>query len=52
MEIRYMMPDDLTMISKVYEESWKSTYKGIIPQAYLDSVPEGGWAADWDKQLE
>lgn len=45
MEIRYIMPiDDRRMISKVYEESWRSAYKGIIPQEYLDSIPEGRWA--------
>lgn len=51
MEIRYIMPtDDRRMISKVYEESWKSAYKGIIPQEYLDSIPEGRWAPKLDKQ--
>jgi len=50
MEVRYMIPaDDRRMISKVYEESWKSAYKGIIPQEYLDSIPEGRWAPNLDK---
>lgn len=45
MEIRYITPDDDRMaISKVYEESWKYAYKGIVPQDYLNSIPEGGWA--------
>lgn len=45
MEIRYITPvDDRMAISKVYEESWKYAYKGIVPQDYLDSIPEGGWA--------
>lgn len=51
MEVRYIIPaDDRRMISKVYEESWKSAYKGIIPQEYLDSIPEGRWAPNLDKQ--
>ncbi len=51
MEVRYIIPaDDKMMISKVYEESWKSAYKGIIPQEYLDSIPEGRWAPNLDKQ--
>ncbi len=51
MEIRYMVPaDDRRMISKVYEESWKGAYKGIIPQDYLDSIPEGRWALGLDNQ--
>ncbi len=49
MELRYMIPaDDRMMISKVYEESWKSAYKGIIPQDYLDSIPQGSWAPNID----
>lgn len=44
MEIRYITPaDDRMLISKVYEESWKYAYKGIIPQHYLDSIPECRW---------
>lgn len=45
MKIRYIkLTDDKMAISKIYEESWKSAYKGIIPQDYLDSIPEGHWA--------
>lgn len=45
MEIRYLVPgDDLFALSRVYELSWKHAYKGIVPQAYLDSIPEGRWA--------
>ena len=36
--------DDLMAVSNVYEQSWKSAYKGIIPQSYLDSIPGGRWA--------
>ncbi len=49
MEVRAMIAtDDRSMISKVYEESWKSAYQGIIPQDYLDSIPEGRWAPKLD----
>lgn len=42
MEIRYITKDDNPLeISKIYESSWKYTYKGIIPQNYLDSIPTG-----------
>lgn len=50
MEIRYITPaDDRAAISRVYEESWKFAYKGIIPQDYLDSIPEGQWARSIDR---
>ncbi len=49
MEIRYITSEDDRMaISKIYEESWKYAYKGIIPQSYLDSIPEGCWASQTD----
>ena len=45
MEIRKLLPaDDPYAVSAVYEQSWKSAYKGIIPQSYLDSIPAGRWA--------
>ena len=49
MEVRYIKADDdRVAISKVYEESWKYTYRGIIPQDYLDSIPTGKWAQNLD----
>ena len=46
MQIRYITKsDDRLAISKVYEESWKYAYKGIVPQDYLDSISEGQWAS-------
>ena len=47
MEIRYITPtDDKMTISRIYEESRKYAYKGIIPQDYLESLPEGRWVAN------
>ncbi len=49
MEIRYMSSaDDKNAISKIYEKSWKCAYRGMIPQEYLDSIPEGRWAEKVD----
>ena len=42
MKIRYLVPsDDRKAISSIYEISWKYAYAGIIPQDYLDQIPEG-----------
>ncbi len=50
MEIRRLRPDDdRNALSRVYEESWKHAYRGIIPQDYLDGIPRGQWAASADK---
>ena len=49
MEIRYIASsDDRTAISRIYEESWKHAYKGIVPQDYLDTIPVGLWAKCFD----
>ena len=42
MEIRHVKrTDDRYAISRIYEESRKFAYKGIVPQSYLDSIPVG-----------
>ncbi|MBC2575244.1 GNAT family N-acetyltransferase [Peptostreptococcus canis] len=49
MEIRYIISsDNKKMISRIYEESWRYAYKGIIPQSYLDAIPEGQWVNNFD----
>ena len=49
MEIRYINPsDNREEISKIYENSWRYASKGIIPQDYLDAIPEGRWVNIFD----
>ncbi len=49
MEIRYMTDlDDRRAVSRIYEESWRHAYCGIIPQEYLDAIPEGRWVKNLD----
>lgn len=50
MEIRPLRKTDSRLeVSRIYEESWKSAYRGIVPQAYLDGIPAGLWAANLDR---
>ena len=42
--------DNLLEVSRIYEESWKTAYRGIVPQAYLDAIPIGRWAANRDQE--
>lgn len=50
MKIRYINKNDNPLeISNIYESSWKYTYKGIIPQEYLDCIPTGRWADSINK---
>ena len=44
MEIRlFDKNDDLYAISRIYEQSWKFAYEGIVPQEYLNSISRGAW---------
>lgn len=49
MEIRYINSfDDRNLISKIYENSWRYAYRGIIPQGYLGKIPNGHWSKNFD----
>ena len=40
--------DDRRAVSRIYEESWRRACRGIVPQAYLDAIPEGRWVKNLD----
>lgn len=45
MEIRKVtQADDFDAISRIYSLSWKTAYKGIVPQQYLDGLSETRWS--------
>ena len=49
MLIRSLGPgDDRLALSRIYEESWRREYSGIVPQEYLDAIPTGRWAPFFD----
>ena len=44
MEIRKVVAnDDYFAIGNIYAKSWKDTYKGILPDKYLDSLSARTW---------
>ena len=43
MEIRPMRAGDAAEVSRLYVKSWREGYKGLLPQEYLDSLPEDKW---------
>jgi RimJ/RimL family protein N-acetyltransferase len=45
MEIRrFSATDDINDVSRVYAQSWKSAYRGIVPQDYLASISKDRWS--------
>jgi GNAT superfamily N-acetyltransferase len=50
--IRKARMEDATAIARVHVESWRSTYRGLIPDEYLDSLDAGARAEMWKQSLE
>ena len=36
--------DDANAIARVQAEGWRSAYRGIVPDDYLDSIDIDSWA--------
>ncbi len=51
MRIREARPEDAPRIAWVHLESWRTTYPGIIPQAYIDSLTVENGTKNWQERL-
>jgi len=52
MEIRrFSETDNIDDVSRVYAQSWKSAYRGIVPQDHLDNIPQNRWSEKLSKEL-
>jgi ribosomal protein S18 acetylase RimI-like enzyme len=49
--IRRARVDDAVAIARVRVESWRTTYRGVIPQSYLDAMSVEASATLWDRTL-
>jgi len=52
MEARKATIDDVQDISRIRALSWKSAYKGIVPQAYLDELKEDFWVPSFTDRIK
>ena len=50
-EIRAAAGQDAGAIAHVHVESWRTTYAGIVPEAYLASLKEAEREASWQEWL-
>jgi ribosomal protein S18 acetylase RimI-like enzyme len=50
-QIRPAQPDDAPHIAHVQVEGWKTTYPGIVPDAYLASLSEVARTQSWQEWL-
>lgn len=49
--IRKATLDDINTISNIYALSWKSAYKGLVPQEYLDELKNTFWVSSFQNWI-
>lgn len=52
MHVRKATADDVADISRIYALSWKTAYKGMVPQAFLDDLKEDNWMPMFRRYLK
>ena len=52
MIIRDAVYDDIDNIAKLYISNWKETYKGLLPEDYLNSLTKEYAVEKWNKYLK
>ena len=50
--VRGAVIDDAASIARVRAESWRATYRGIVPDAYLDAIDTEEWAERQRRAME
>lgn len=50
--IRPAKPEDAAGIARVHVDSWRSTYRGIIPNDFLDNLSVDRRTSQWQRTLD
>lgn len=50
--IKRASPEDAMAISRIYASSWKTAYRGIVPQQYLDELQDDFWESMFQKSIK
>ena len=51
-KIRKATLKDASIISNIYALSWKSAYKNIVPQKYLDELKSDFWISSFENRIK
>ncbi len=49
--VRRATPEDASAIARVHVDSWRTTYRGIVPDDVLDDLSYERYEEHWDRQL-
>jgi ribosomal protein S18 acetylase RimI-like enzyme len=49
--VRPAEPDDAAAIARVHVVSWRTTYRGLLPDDFLASLSESGYEERWRRTL-
>lgn len=49
--VRSASPEDARDIARIHAASWRTAYRGLLPQGYLDAMNPFVLAARWQKRL-
>ena len=49
--IRPALPKDAAEIARVHVESWRSSYRGLLADEFLDSLSEAGYTDRWRRVI-
>ncbi|HET7419827.1 MAG TPA: GNAT family N-acetyltransferase [Candidatus Dormibacteraeota bacterium] len=49
--VRRAEPDDATAIARVHVATWRTAYRGLLPDDFLASLDEAGYAERWRRTL-
>lgn len=50
--IRRAAAEDASAISEIYALSWKTAYRGVVPQAYLDELKLDFWKPKFENWIQ
>jgi len=50
--VRAARPADAPAIARVHVDSWRTSYRGILPDDFLASLSEAGYLERWTRQLD
>lgn len=45
--IRPAAPEDAAAVAQIHVDGWRTTYRGVVPDAYLDALSQEKYAQNW-----